>query len=545
MNTHYQTLKVSRDAPAEVIRMAYKVLCQKYHPDKYPGNRESAERITKELTAAYAVLSNPDKKKAYDEFLDGMEAKGGQEQARESARKDHKPKEEPKQDSRHNADESEAKPRYKPYDSQWQPPQDPPKPRQQPESHHPWRRMAARYIDMNIFAFTGAIGFAFLSSGTENPVVNQLLYAVVAMAGCILLEPVVLAMFGGTPGKAILNISMESKTYPSIQTVPFSELLKRTFQVYFFGLGLGLFLIVAPFFFMFKDYKLMKQTGFTRWDKACGTQVCFGEMGFIRFLAGSTLVLLFLTLNFVGKTLNRNERKEWYAAKYHSGERTQVSSAVPNPRDNDNSNNNPDELDLFKKYGVKPPTTGGYPKPDEDAEPKTAEEFLEKYHPKTLNDAQTQFKRGLAYENGDGVPQNYAEATKWYRMAANQGYARAQFNLGLRYANGQGVPQNYAEAAKWMRLATEQGLAQAQYALGLFYHNGQGVNQNYVEAAKWYRMATNQGYAMAQYNLGVLYHNGQGVLQNHAEAAKWYRLAANQGMKEAQAALNRLYGNPQ
>ena len=85
MNTHYQTLKVARDAPPEVIRMAYKVLCQKYHPDKYPGNRESADRITKELNAAYVVLSDPDNKKAYDEFLDGMEAKGGQEKPRESA----------------------------------------------------------------------------------------------------------------------------------------------------------------------------------------------------------------------------------------------------------------------------------------------------------------------------------------------------------------------------------------------------------------------------------------------------------------------------
>ena len=72
--------------PPEVVRMAYKVLCQKDHPDKYPGNRESAERITKERTATYAVLSNPDKKKAYDELLGGMEAKGGQKKPREPAR---------------------------------------------------------------------------------------------------------------------------------------------------------------------------------------------------------------------------------------------------------------------------------------------------------------------------------------------------------------------------------------------------------------------------------------------------------------------------
>ena len=66
------------------------------------------------------------------------------------------------------------------------------------------------------------------------------------------------------------------------------------------------------------------------------------------------------------------------------------------------------------------------------------------------------------YANGQGVPQNYAEAVKWYRLAADQGNATAQFNLALMYANGQGVPQNYAEAVKWYRLAADQGDAEAQ-----------------------------------------------------------------------------------
>ncbi len=67
------------------------------------------------------------------------------------------------------------------------------------------------------------------------------------------------------------------------------------------------------------------------------------------------------------------------------------------------------------------------------------------------------------YDNGQGVPQDYAEAVKWYRMAAEQGDAKAQSNLGFMYDNGQGVPQDYAEAAKWFRLAAEQGDADAQF----------------------------------------------------------------------------------
>ena len=62
------------------------------------------------------------------------------------------------------------------------------------------------------------------------------------------------------------------------------------------------------------------------------------------------------------------------------------------------------------------------------------------------------------YRNGEGVPQDYAEAVKWYRLAAEQGDADAQYNLGLMYDNGNGVPQDYKEAVKWYRLAAEQGV---------------------------------------------------------------------------------------
>ena len=57
-----------------------------------------------------------------------------------------------------------------------------------------------------------------------------------------------------------------------------------------------------------------------------------------------------------------------------------------------------------------------------------------------------QYNLGVMYENGRGVPQNDAEAVKWYRKAAEQGLASAQNNLGVMYANGEGVPQNDAEA---------------------------------------------------------------------------------------------------
>ena len=113
-----------------------------------------------------------------------------------------------------------------------------------------------------------------------------------------------------------------------------------------------------------------------------------------------------------------------------------------------------------------------------------------------------------------GIPQDYKEAVKWYRLAADQGYASAQFLLGTMYFNGQGVPQDYKEAVKWYRLAADQGNPGAQSNLGLMYDNGQGVPQDYKEAVKWYRLAADQGNAEAQSNLNAMNNNIQPVKEN-------------------------------
>jgi len=54
------------------------------------------------------------------------------------------------------------------------------------------------------------------------------------------------------------------------------------------------------------------------------------------------------------------------------------------------------------------------------------------------------------------VPQDYGEAAKWYRLAAEQGDAIAQGNLGFMYYSGQGVPQDYVQAYMWVDLAASR-----------------------------------------------------------------------------------------
>lgn len=68
IHTHYDNLKVSRQAPQEVIRAAYKALSQKYHPDKNPGD-EKAARIMAIVNTAYNTLSDPVRRKEHDEWI--------------------------------------------------------------------------------------------------------------------------------------------------------------------------------------------------------------------------------------------------------------------------------------------------------------------------------------------------------------------------------------------------------------------------------------------------------------------------------------------
>ena len=171
--------------------------------------------------------------------------------------------------------------------------------------------------------------------------------------------------------------------------------------------------------------------------------------------------------------------------------------------------------------------------------------------------AEAQYQLAQAYETGDGVPKDLAEAVKWYRKAADQGIADAQYKLALAYENGNGVKKDLTEAVKWSQKAAEQGIADAQYKLALAYQTGNGMKKNLSEAVKWYRKAANQGHTTArnelktaelmlnaqndnteaQYKLALAYETGDGVPKDLAEALNWYRKAAEQGHAEAQKKL--------
>ncbi|HUU21528.1 MAG TPA: molecular chaperone DnaJ [Phycisphaerae bacterium] len=65
---YYEVLNVERSAGAADIKRAYRKLALKYHPDNYKGDKAEAETRFKELSEAYEVLSDPEKRQLYDQF---------------------------------------------------------------------------------------------------------------------------------------------------------------------------------------------------------------------------------------------------------------------------------------------------------------------------------------------------------------------------------------------------------------------------------------------------------------------------------------------
>jgi len=137
---------------------------------------------------------------------------------------------------------------------------------------------------------------------------------------------------------------------------------------------------------------------------------------------------------------------------------------------------------------------------------------------------------GLTYYFGNGVPQDYKEATKWFQKAAAARKCRCSILSRPPVMEMVTVwEKDSVEAVMWLSKAAKQGDMRAQYYLGASYCDGTGVEKNEVEGVNWKRKAAAQGLADAQYGVGSAYFNGQGVARNYVQAYMWMSLALAQG----------------
>ena len=158
-----------------------------------------------------------------------------------------------------------------------------------------------------------------------------------------------------------------------------------------------------------------------------------------------------------------------------------------------------------------------------------------------LGNRKAQFRLASSYYFGKGVPQDYAEALRWYKMAADQGEPDAEDGLGYMYFAGRGSKQDYAEALRWYKRAAEHGNAKGQFDLGTVYNEGIGLPPDYIEASRWFLKAADQNYANGEDALGYMYYAGRGLPQDYVQAFSWYRKAAEQGYPKAEFDLACMY----
>lgn len=163
---------------------------------------------------------------------------------------------------------------------------------------------------------------------------------------------------------------------------------------------------------------------------------------------------------------------------------------------------------------------------------------------KPSGDAEALFNKAWNLYNGkNGERQDYYEAVRLYRQAADLGHASAKVNLGYAYENGHGVQRDYHESVRLYREAAEAGESQGMTNLGYMYEKGNGIGRSLEQAVYWYRKAAEAGNNNGMTNLGYMLEMGRGTGKNFKQAVRWYQKAADSGLARAQNNLAYMYLN--
>jgi TPR repeat protein len=154
------------------------------------------------------------------------------------------------------------------------------------------------------------------------------------------------------------------------------------------------------------------------------------------------------------------------------------------------------------------------------------------------NNPWAQFKVGIIYFEGNGVPRDHAAALRAFRGAGDRGHAPAMNNAGVMHEQGLGTAASDSAALDWYFKALSAGSNHALGNLDVFYARGRGAPPALPEAIAWYRRGAEAGVPGARFKLAEL-HERPGPTQDFNEALRWYE--RNVGDPRALRAAARLY----
>ena len=153
-------------------------------------------------------------------------------------------------------------------------------------------------------------------------------------------------------------------------------------------------------------------------------------------------------------------------------------------------------------------------------------------------DAAAQTLLAEILSRGLGVPQNAAEAAKWYALAAEQGVPESQFQYALMLLDGRYVKKDEKGAYALMQAAAEAGNPLAQFNFAQLLVQQDPGDVGIGKAVPYYERAAATGLADAQYAMAQIYANGVGgKTRDDAQARRLLTLAARQNYDTAQIDL--------
>lgn len=424
----------------------------------------------------------------------------------------------------------------------------------------PWSRFWARAIDTSLLCWIIAEVLLRIAPEIASGIIvnGTLIAGTVLLPAAIVLETICLAVFGNSPGKALIGIKVLTS---SGQKLSFAGLTQRQFGVYWRGLGLGV--PIVSLFTLAAAHKRVSRGGSVAWDESTHSRCVSTGSSTVR----TAVVALAFCAALAGLRMQDRRRPE--IDDRIEATASQLAKSLPV---------RVDSITVLQKIVAAPGRTLRYEYTVTSSDPQTraslvgglrgslgqrlVHELCTNASMKALRDGGATFvysyatndgarlgeivipsdecthptrsllaERKAAAERGDVVAQfdvaksfdegaddpDGSKAFDWYVKSANGGHVPAMAEVARRYANGAGVQQSSENARTWWLRAALGGSAEAQYehaqrfgvvmqsTIYVWPFESLTSEQSAREFISWLRRSADQNFVKAKYDLGMTY----------------------------------------